>query len=215
MSVPEHGYAPQWRVSCSSFSDLGLPLALVHPAVRVYVLAVTATGHFTHNWLLLYSNCGVQVLMSPLPWVNNFQNNLDMHVDIRALKKKFATWIRHTGSPVERIIWRVKVKGKGQAGLGALLAVALVLAADSRVSASGRWNWSVEGLESAMQPESGLSESSAAQETWSQYSDTECHCRVCPGVPECVWVCLGVWKHITFDIRRIKINKNMKRKPCK
>lgn len=87
MSVPEHGYAPQWRVSCSSFSDLGLPLALVHPAVRVYVLAVTATGHFTHNWLLLYNNCGVQVLMSPLPWVNNFQNNLDMHVDIRALKK--------------------------------------------------------------------------------------------------------------------------------
>lgn len=79
---------PTVEGECSSFSDLGLPL--VHPEVRVYVLAVAAMGHFTHNWLLLYGNFGVQVLMPPLPWVNNFQNDLDMHVDFRALQK-FAT----------------------------------------------------------------------------------------------------------------------------
>lgn len=47
----------------------------------------------------------------------------------------------------------------------------LVLAADG-VSAQGQWNWSVQGMKSAVEAELGLDESSAARETLSQYSDT-------------------------------------------
>lgn len=57
-----------------------------------------------------------------------------MRVDFRALQK-FATWISHVGLPIERVIWRAKVKGKQQAQLGTLLAATLVFAAERGVLA--------------------------------------------------------------------------------